>query len=63
VFERFHRGTGPSLDGTDGTGGTGGTGLGLAIARWAVSLHDGRIRVADTPTGCSFVVELPGRTP
>jgi signal transduction histidine kinase len=57
VFERFHRGTGASADGT------GGTGLGLAIARWAVSLHDGRIRVADTTTGCSFVVDLPGRTP
>jgi signal transduction histidine kinase len=64
VFERFHRGSGASLDGTEASlDGTGGTGLGLAIARWAVSLHDGRIRVADTPTGCSFVVELPGRTP
>ncbi len=56
VFERFHRGTGTTADST------GGTGLGLAIARWAVSLHEGRIWVADTPTGCNFVVDLPGRT-
>ena len=56
VFERFHRGSGTTADST------GGTGLGLAIARWAVSLHEGRIRVADTPTGCNFVVDLPGRT-
>ncbi len=55
VFERFQRGAGGS------TGGTGGTGLGLAIARWAVSLHDGHIRVAEMPTGCRFVVDLPGR--
>ncbi len=55
VFERFQRGAG------GGTAGTGGTGLGLAIARWAVSLHDGHIRVAEMPTGCRFVVDLPGR--
>jgi len=55
VFERFQRGAG-------GSTGTGGTGLGLAIARWAVSLHDGHIRVAEVPTGCRFVVDLPGRT-
>jgi signal transduction histidine kinase len=55
VFERFQRGAGGSASGT------GGTGLGLAIARWAVSLHDGHIRVAEMPTGCRFVVDLPGR--
>ncbi|MFF0816450.1 ATP-binding protein [Rhodococcus sp. NPDC003318] len=49
VFERFSRG---------GTAG-GGTGLGLAIARWAVELHDGRIGVLDTPSGCCIRVELP----
>jgi signal transduction histidine kinase len=54
VFERFQRGAG-------GSTGTGGTGLGLAIARWAVSLHDGHIRVAEMPTGCRLVVDLPGR--
>jgi signal transduction histidine kinase len=55
VFERFQRGAG-------GGTGTGGTGLGLAIARWAVALHDGHVRVAEMPTGCRFVVDLPGRT-
>ena len=55
VFERFHRG-GDTADGT------GGTGLGLAIARWAVSLHGGQIAVADSPTGCRFVIDLPGRS-
>jgi signal transduction histidine kinase len=54
VFERFQRGAG-------GSTGTEGTGLGLAIARWAVALHDGHIRVAEMPTGCRFVVDLPGR--
>ncbi len=49
VFERFTRG---------GAAG-GGTGLGLAIARWAVDLHDGRIGVLDTQSGCCIRVELP----
>lgn len=60
VFDRFYRGAGD---------GTGSTGLGLAIARWAVSLHGGQIDVADARetasserAGCRFVVELPGRT-
>ncbi|UQA93149.1 HAMP domain-containing sensor histidine kinase [Streptomyces halobius] len=56
VFERFNRGgPGPSGPGTDG-----GTGLGLAIARWAVDLHGGRIRVAESPRGCCIRVSLPG---
>ena len=40
VFDRFYRG-GPAA------AGGGGTGLGLAIARWAVALHGGRIGLAD----------------
>ncbi|KUJ64408.1 ATPase [Streptomyces albus subsp. albus] len=56
VFERFNRG-GP---GPSGPGGDGGTGLGLAIARWAVDLHGGRIRVAESPRGCRIKVSLPG---
>jgi signal transduction histidine kinase len=55
VFDRFYRG------GTSASGGsTGSTGLGLAIARWAVALHGGRIDLApaDGP-GCRFVVDLP----
>lgn len=55
VFERFRRGgTGPLLA-------DGGTGLGLAIARWAVALHDGRIAVVPSESGCRVRVELPGR--
>jgi two-component system sensor histidine kinase BaeS len=64
VFDRFYRG-GTSLGGTDGdgtggTGSTGSTGLGLAIARWAVALHGGRIGLAPADgAGCRFVVDLP----
>ena len=52
VFDRFYRGA--------GTDGTGSTGLGLAIARWAVGLHGGRIALAPAGEGgCRFVVDLP----
>ncbi len=51
VFDRFYRG---------GTGSTGSTGLGLAIARWAVSLHGGRIDLAPAGAGgCRFRVDIP----
>jgi signal transduction histidine kinase len=54
VFDRFYRGA--------GTAGTGSTGLGLAIARWAVSLHGGRIALAPpSGSGCRFIVDLPTR--
>lgn len=57
VFERFGRGT------TDGaTPRDGGTGLGLAIARWAVDLHGGTIKVAESRRGCRIRMTLPGRT-
>ncbi|CAM5510703.1 MULTISPECIES: HAMP domain-containing sensor histidine kinase [Streptomyces] len=57
VFERFNRGNAakPHEPGADG-----GTGLGLAIARWAVDLHGGRIRVAESARGCRIRVSLPG---
>lgn len=58
VFERFYRAdTARSSD-------HGGAGLGLAIARWVVDLHDGEIRAerAD-PSGCRIVFEIPGRMP
>jgi signal transduction histidine kinase len=55
VFERFGRGT------TDGvTPRDGGTGLGLAIARWAVDLHGGTIRVAESRRGCRIRLTIPG---
>lgn len=60
VFERFSRGSGPAAN---GPGSDGGTGLGLAIARWAVELHGGRIRVAESSRGCRIHLTLPGRDP
>lgn len=57
VFERFVRGNTPAITGQISTGGTG---LGLAIVRWAVQLHGGRIEVADTPSGCTMRITLPG---
>ncbi|OIJ67004.1 sensor histidine kinase [Streptomyces mangrovisoli] len=57
VFERFNRG---SVSRPHGPGSDGGTGLGLAIARWAVDLHGGRIRVAESERGCRILVTLPG---
>ena len=56
VFERFYQAD-PSRSG-------GGAGLGLAIARWIVTAHGGRIwaRNNDGP-GASFFVELPLATP
>nr|MYU48214.1 two-component sensor histidine kinase [Streptomyces sp. SID7803] len=33
---------------------------GLAIARWAVDLHGGRIGVAESARGCRIRVTLPG---
>lgn len=53
VFDRFHRGGASAHDG--------GTGLGLAIARWVVDLHEGTIRVAESPTGCDIRVTMPQR--
>lgn len=60
VFERFSRGSVPA---PHGSGSDGGTGLGLAIARWAVELHGGRIRVAESARGCRIHLTLPGKNP
>ncbi|WP_199423495.1 HAMP domain-containing sensor histidine kinase [Actinotalea solisilvae] len=56
VFERFSRGNAPAQTGHESTGGTG---LGLAIVRWAVQLHGGTVRVADSAHGCIMRVSLP----
>lgn len=54
VFERFYR-----VDHARAHD-RGGAGLGLAIVRWIVDLHDGDIRAEQNhPTGCRMVVELP----
>jgi len=56
VFEPFHR-----LDRSRDRA-TGGYGLGLAIARKAVSLHGGAIAVADSPLGgARLVLRIPAR--
>ena len=53
VFERFQRGTNASR--------WGGTGIGLALARALVSLHDGTISVESAPEeGSTFTVRWPG---
>lgn len=52
IFERFYR--------ADRARHNGGAGLGLAISRWIVELHGGRIRAErNDPHGCRMVVELP----
>lgn len=53
VFGRFQRASPP------GSPATGGTGIGLAIARWAVSIHGGTITVADSGIGATFRIMLP----
>ncbi len=54
VFDRFVKGN-SSHPGT----GSGGTGIGLAIVRWAVDLHGGRIEVADSSHGATMRLSLP----
>jgi heavy metal sensor kinase len=56
VFDRFHRAdAGRSRD-------AGGAGLGLAIARWAVEAHGGRIEVESADgEGSTFTIVLPIR--
>jgi signal transduction histidine kinase len=55
IFERFYRAD--TARPTDA-----GAGLGLAIARWIVDLHEGLIQAAPNhPAGCTMVVRLPSQ--
>jgi len=55
IFERFERGSAPS--------GKGGFGLGLAIGRELARKMGGELRLADTASGATFVLELPIELP
>ncbi len=57
VFERFNRAPSP---GRTAPAAMAAPGSGLAIARWAVDLHGGRIGVAESERGCRIIVTLPG---
>ena len=61
IFARFVHGTSPVHVGPGTSGG--GTGIGLAIVRWAVALHGGRVEVADSERGATFRVTLPAPQP
>jgi signal transduction histidine kinase len=53
IFEPFSRLSRPG-------DATGGTGIGLAIVKQLVTLHQGRVRVERGPRGARFVVEIDG---
>jgi signal transduction histidine kinase len=58
LFDRFS--TGGRAGGGEGGGRRGGSGLGLAIARRIVELHDGSIAARSTPgRGSTFFFDLP----
>ena len=61
IFARFVHGTSPEHVGPGTSGG--GTGIGLAIVRWAVALHGGRVEVVDSERGATFRVTLPAPQP
>ena len=55
IFEPFYRAA-------SHTESTGGTGIGLAIVKQLVELHQGRVRVDRGSDGARFTIELPGAT-
>jgi signal transduction histidine kinase len=58
VFDLFEQGTGPGARARDGLG------VGLALVKWLVELHGGRVAAhSDGPgRGSEFVVSLPTPT-
>ena len=56
LFEKFYR-----VDTSRGTA-SGGAGLGLAIAKQLVELHQGTIEVRSLDTYTEFMVQLPGKS-
>jgi signal transduction histidine kinase len=58
IFKRFYRG-----DAARGRGRfDGGAGLGLALARWIATVHDGDVSLArSSAAGTTFTVFLPHR--
>jgi heavy metal sensor kinase len=57
IFDRFFRADGAR------TGNGSGAGLGLSIARWAVQMHGGEIKLMSVSTGCVFQIWLPAAGP
>ena len=54
LFERFHRGSSPEARSNEGSG------IGLALVRELVGLHDGSITADSQPgTGATFTVSIP----
>jgi signal transduction histidine kinase len=51
IFDRFYR-AGPP-------GSAEGAGLGLSIAKWAVEVNGGRLRLEDSARGCTFRITMP----
>ncbi|MGH9250545.1 MAG: sensor histidine kinase [Acidimicrobiales bacterium] len=59
VFDVAFRGAAARSPSSDVVASTGGGGLGLAIVRGLVDIHDGEVAVANTDGGCRFTVRLP----
>jgi signal transduction histidine kinase len=59
VFDVAFRGAAARSPEPDGSGPTSGGGLGLAIVRGLVAIHNGEVTVANSDGGCRFTVRLP----
>lgn len=59
VFDLAFRGAAARSPAPNGSGPSGGGGLGLAIVRGLVDIHNGEVTVANADGGCRFTVRLP----